>query len=82
MQSVLPITENSFYPNYESINNKVVELNENIQTMTTSGLQYIDLHSSFVDDNGNMRSEYTVDGVHLTELGYSIWLEELSKYGF
>jgi lysophospholipase L1-like esterase len=79
LQSVLPITKNSYYPNYESINNKVVGLNEELETMTTSGLQYIDLHSSFVDDNGNMRSEFTVDGVHLTELGYSVWIEELKK---
>jgi lysophospholipase L1-like esterase len=82
LQSVLPITENSYYPNYESINNKVLELNEELQTVTTSGLQYIDLHSLYVDDNGYMNNVYTIDGVHLTELGYSIWLDELSKYGF
>lgn len=35
----------------------------------------IDLYSAFVDDEGKIKKELTKDGVHLTDKGYSLWVE-------
>ncbi len=35
----------------------------------------IDLYSQFVDTDGQMKKDLTVDGVHLTEKGYKKWVD-------
>jgi lysophospholipase L1-like esterase len=77
LQSILPVTERK--TNIDS--GLITLLNDDLQTMTTSGITYIDLHSLFIDDQGYMKSEYTIDGVHLTSLGYDIWIDKLRNDG-
>ena len=47
-----------------------------------AGQQYkvIDLHSVFTDQDGLMNREYTTDGVHLNNNGYSIWVDYIHGY--
>ena len=40
----------------------------------------IDLHTIFADKNDLMLKEYTVDGVHLNEAGYSLWVDFIKNY--
>ncbi|MEO5776862.1 MAG: GDSL-type esterase/lipase family protein [Flavobacterium sp.] len=40
----------------------------------------IDLHSVFADENDMMKKELTVDGVHLSEAGYDVWVDYIKKY--
>lgn len=56
------------------INNKLVKLAEE------EGVTYIDLHKELVDDNGLLKIEYTVDGLHLSSEGYEKVTEVLRKY--
>jgi lysophospholipase L1-like esterase len=79
IQSILPVGEQEVLANNETI----LERNEYIANLafTNSGVTYIDLHSLYADENGYMIEEYSTDGVHLTSLGYSVWIEELKKYG-
>lgn len=56
------------------INNKLVKLTEE------EGATYIDLHKELVDDNGLLKIEYTVDGLHLSSEGYEKVTEVLRKY--
>jgi hypothetical protein len=42
------------------------------------GLDYIDLWPRMADASGELRAEYTGDGVHLTLGGYESWLEAIS----
>lgn len=35
--------------------------------------EYLDLHSLFVNGNGDLRSELTTDGLHLNDRGYWVW---------
>ena len=56
------------------INNKLVKLAEE------EGVTYIDLHKELVDDDGLLKIEYTVDGLHLSSEGYEKVTEVLRKY--
>ena len=33
----------------------------------------VDLHTLFIDERGLMNEKFTTDGVHLNDLGYSMW---------
>lgn len=43
-------------------------------------VKYIDLFTHFVDDNGQMKLEYTNDGLHLLGKGYMLWKEIITPY--
>lgn len=57
-------------------NIKVNALNKIIQTIARrENLTYLDLHPIMKDANGNLREEFTADGVHLNLKGYLAWIE-------
>lgn len=39
---------------------------------------YLDMFQAFADENGYSRKEYTIDGVHLSPDGFSLWLSYLA----
>ncbi len=43
-------------------------------------LPMIDLYNLFVDRNGDLKEEFTIDGVHINDKGYRIWAELLKPY--
>ena len=82
IQSVLPVARSPAPTGFslpqdrvETLNPKIRTLNSLLKTMAEkqNGLQYVDLHSSFVDANGELRHALTYDGVHLNEEGYKLW---------
>lgn len=80
IQSLLPV--NSMKPAFFTHNNKgVLAVNKYLSNYcSTTGLPYIDLHSRFVDINGDLNVRYTNDGLHLLGEGYKVWIEVLKKY--
>jgi lysophospholipase L1-like esterase len=43
--------------------------------------EYLDIHSLFVDANGDPRTEYLQDdGVHLSVTGYKVWADEVERF--
>lgn len=43
-------------------------------------VSYIDLHSEFFDEKGELYREYLLDdGVHLSEAGYRVWSESIAS---
>ena len=48
--------------------------------MPARRLVFINHHDLFLDDNGYLAEEYTIDGVHLTEIGYSVLQDALLPY--
>ena len=44
------------------------------------GVTYIDLFSRFADGQGQMKREYTNDGLHLLGKGYMLWKEIVESY--
>lgn len=56
------------------------EINNVLEKESETGFfQFIDLSKSFVDKSGHLKKEYTWDGVHLTQLGYSNWVKILKS---
>lgn len=75
LQSVLPTSKNNAY-----LNEKVTALNERIKDLAAeNGTVYLDLHPVMEDEKGELKGEYTGDGVHLTEAAYAAWLKKLEE---
>lgn len=68
VQTILPTTNQGLVTKIKQVND-VLKANASVKNYTL-----IDLHSLFADSNDLMRSEYTLDGVHLNEAGYAVWV--------
>lgn len=56
----------------KNFNKKVIEVNKKTKEYCEKEkINYIDVYSSLLDKNQLLKLEYTADGVHLTDLGYS-----------
>jgi len=84
VQSILPV--NDFYKKFESHTRKeeqIKQLNTDLkQNATTYHYTYIDLHSSFCDEDGKLIKEFTNDGLHLKGDGYLKWKHLVYPYVF
>ncbi len=68
VQTILPSRDNN--PSKE----RIAATNSILKAMaSTDYLQVIDLHSVFANEKDLLKSEYTNDGLHLTEAGYVVW---------
>ena len=66
---------------YVEYNAQIAEFTKTIEELTKqAGLPYINLRSHFTDDLGQMREEFTYDGVHLTRAGYEEWKKAIMLY--
>lgn len=75
LQSVLPTSKGNAY-----LNEKVTALNERVKDLAAeNGAIYLDLHPVMEDEKGELKDEYTGDGVHLTEAAYAAWLKKLEE---
>ncbi|UZQ85548.1 GDSL-type esterase/lipase family protein [Thermoclostridium stercorarium] len=64
-------------------NEKIRRINEALKEMAKQkGVEYIDVYSHLIDEEGNLRLEYTVEGLHLTVEGYRVCAEVLRPYVF
>lgn len=78
IQSVLPT---SVEKTDSSRNNETVERfnNELKKLAEKKNCTYIDLFSLFCKD-GEMNSDYSVDGMHINEKGYAVWAEAIADF--
>lgn len=61
-------------------NDKVILLNLALKELANiENVHYIDLYHDFIDQENQLKLEYTFDGVHLTAKGYAKWAEILKK---
>lgn len=44
------------------------------------GCHYIDVNQGLTDENGRLKKEYTIEGIHMYANGYRVVLENLRKY--
>ena len=83
IQSILPVngTEfDKFHGHYDQSDN-IQKLNNELEIFCESdNIQYIDLHSSFINKDGLLDSRYTYDGLHLTGDGYLLWRDLIKKH--
>ena len=81
IQSVLPLYEP--YTKEAYLKNKkdsILNLNVGIKQVAAKfNLTYINLHEIFADENGDLKKEYTADGIHLKPAAYVLWVDFLKK---
>lgn len=79
IHSILPLNPISKF--YENYNDRASEANANLAAGAQQyGYTFIDLVPSLKDENGDLRAEYTSDGLHLTGAGYQAWVGVLQDY--
>ena len=85
LQSVLPVAESVIPAIYAKITNKKVkELNKGIGGLAnTHRLTYVDLYNDvFISNEGQLKIEYTTDGLHLKAAAYIIWAKYLQDKNY
>lgn len=82
LQSLLPI--NNSFGRYKLIFDKEQvfrDVNSLLEPQVKErGVPWINLYPLFCDENQNLRSELTSDGLHLKQEGYLIWRDALIPY--
>ena len=82
VQSILPV--NKVYGKFGTHTDKgeqVKIINEQLGNGTNRhDYTYIDLHSSFADENGKLKADFTNDGLHLKGEAYLIWKHLIYPY--
>ena len=81
VQSTLPVSAERDKDNL--INPKVVELNKYLKAAAEKyKYRYIDVASALSDDNGFLKPDYTLDGLHLAADGYFVWSTVLMEKSY
>lgn len=84
LQSVFPVHEKMTGKEYKKITNAlVVALNKKLKTMAPKyGAVYVDVFSQLIDGEGNLKKEYTHDGIHLWPDAYVHWVDYLKHKNY
>jgi lysophospholipase L1-like esterase len=62
-------------------NDRIRQLNQKLAAIaTTEKVRFLDLHPLFTDAEGNLRSDLSSDGLHLSSQGYLVWRSALQLY--
>lgn len=78
IQSVLPISKSKESGNLT--NENIISFNTELKSIADDcNAAYIDIYSHYVED-GQMKTEYTIDGIHLKDEYKHIWLDVLSEF--
>lgn len=83
LQSILP-TNNTFRKFVERNDESIKFLNDEMRKLAAGDkfVEYIDLHSRFLDADGRLDKKYTNDGLHLLGEGYLLWARILKEGGY
>jgi lysophospholipase L1-like esterase len=73
LQSILPTRLTAIS------NERIRNLNQQIAVIAQQeGAGYLNLHSLFVDGQGQLGTDLTTDGIHLSARGYQVWQEGIN----
>ncbi|MFD6354230.1 GDSL-type esterase/lipase family protein [Nocardia tengchongensis] len=76
-----PLFVQSVMPRRARFAARIRELNDAYRDIAAQAdAIYIDLWPALTDGNGELRSEFTRDGLHLSGRGYAVWVEVLRPY--
>lgn len=66
---------------YVRSNEKIQALNQAYRQLANAymNVQFIDLYDAFLDEKGQLRPDYTTDGLHLTIAGYAALSKALQE---
>ncbi|EHQ26822.1 GDSL-type esterase/lipase family protein [Mucilaginibacter paludis] len=79
IQSILPVNEQMLPQIYNKINNSIIKsLNGQLQQLcNTPEVIYVDLHPTFEDGSGQLKKDWSIDGLHLRAAAYIQWVNRL-----
>lgn len=84
--SILPVNEGEKYKQtvYIRTNEKIREWNQAYEALTSAYMQvdFVPVYDSLIDSEGQLQSDYTTDGLHLSVAGYQALSEALKEYLF
>ena len=79
--SILPVNEGERYKQtvYIRTNEKIREWNQAYEALTSAYMQvdFVPVYDSLTDSEGQLKSAYTTDGLHLSVAGYQVLSEAL-----
>lgn len=62
-------------------NDKIAQANEAVRTLAKANhAHYIDINAPLKDEQGNLKAEYTIEGMHIKEQGYRAIFDSFIKY--
>lgn len=62
-------------------NEKIAAANEEVKKLAEKhGQRYIDINRNLKDDQGRLKAEYTIEGMHINEDGYRAVYDDIMKY--
>lgn len=86
VESVLPVNKNTDADKVDldtigrRDNRDIKKLNEMIRLVCEkTGVTYIDAYDEFTDNNGDLKLEYTAEGLHLSDAGYQKQTEVINQ---
>lgn len=84
--SILPVNEGEKYKQtvYIRTNEKIREWNQAYEALTSAYMQvdFVPIYDSLTDSEGQLKKDYTTDGLHLSVAGYQALSEALKEYLF
>ena len=84
--SILPVNEGEKYKQtvYIRTNEKIREWNQAYEALTSAYMQvdFVPVYDSLIDTEGQLKKDYTTDGLHLRVAGYQALSEALKEYLF
>ncbi len=84
--SILPVNEGEEYKQtvYIRTNEKIQEWNQAFQELASAYMQveFVPVFDSLIDQEGQLKKEYTTDGLHLSVAGYQVLTKALKDYLF
>lgn len=59
-------------------NKRIAEANQEVEKLAGEmGVNYLDVNRGLYDESGNLKEEYTLEGMHMYATGYRVVLDEL-----
>ena len=84
--SILPVNEGEKYKQtvYIRTNEKIREWNQAYEALVSAYMQvdFVPIYDSLTDSEGQLKKDYTTDGLHLSVAGYQALSEALKEYLF
>lgn len=88
VQSVLPVNDSfwvmggiSELAGRKQTNEVTVEFNKELKSISEQeDVTYINLFDSFTNEDGNLKESLTIDGLHLSGEGYSLWKDSIKEF--
>lgn len=82
IQTLLPVNNTVLpFKNHYNKDEHIKAVNDGLKNLATKEhITCIDLHPHFLDTEGKLNKEYTIDGLHLNIKGYEVWADILKPY--